>query len=133
MRGKHDYGLFTIYAIKCRATKRIYIGSTLNVQARIDTHFSELRRGKKLDPPNLPSEWQKDYDQYGEESFDVYLVDSRECSREAAVMLEQEYIRKYKATNPKYGYNKIKSKAVKDDMYRFRDGVPEVEYEYYRD
>jgi predicted GIY-YIG superfamily endonuclease len=38
---------YTIYAIRCKTTQRIYIGCSYNVEQRVKQHYTELRNGEK--------------------------------------------------------------------------------------
>ncbi len=53
-----------IYTITCTANKRIYIGSTSNLQVRRNSHFNSLRQNKHHNPI-MQNAWNK----YGEQSF----------------------------------------------------------------
>lgn len=98
----------TIYAIFCRATKRTYIGCCTNFKDRMWQHFNELANDQKRVRVSRyergKSQWQKDYDQYGREGFDVYVLEEN-VPAEWADKKELEYILKYRANELEYGYN----------------------------
>lgn len=62
-----------IYCIKNRASGRVYVGSSINVEKRIARHRYLLRRGKHWSHLMCRS-WEK----YGEQSFEFVLVETVE-------------------------------------------------------
>lgn len=78
-----------IYEIKNITTNQIYIGSSVYIKHRKNSHFSQLRRGvhsnKKL---------QNSYNKYGEDSFLFSTI--KYCSYEVLREEEQTYINMYK-------------------------------------
>ena len=120
-----------IYAIRCKATGRVYIGRTYRLEFRINEHFKELRSGAKgyyakhSYQPKL--NFQKDYDTYGESSFEVYILQENvppELCRQA----EKAWIREYDATNPLHGYN-VKNEERKTDFFSRMPGLPPKAWE----
>jgi transcriptional regulator with XRE-family HTH domain len=120
----------TIYAIQCEATKRVYVGCTRNLEARIRAHFQELRSGRKKQymgnmkdraPKDNRSVWQKDYDEYGESSFKIYVLD-KDVPIEVSYNTEISWIKYYDSTNPKYGYNHCC--YAKKNVLTITDGIP---------
>lgn len=59
-----------IYEISCNKSNKVYIGSTKNVQLRCLKHFSELRLNR-----HKCKELQKDYNQFGYDSFKVLIIE----------------------------------------------------------
>lgn len=59
-----------IYKITCAVTKRIYIGSAINLRVRWKDHFSALRRNKHINP-HLQRAWNK----YGEQTFTFEVLE----------------------------------------------------------
>lgn len=94
----------TIYAIRCTANGKVYIGRTQNLEQRIRKHWLDLKRGFKGNMRD-PS-FQHDFDRYGEESFKLYILEEN-VPPETANDREAYWIAEYMATNPKYGYNKL--------------------------
>jgi hypothetical protein len=91
---------YTIYAIRCKATKRMYIGRTKqSTEERIKSHLTLLRSNK-----HTSKLMQEDYNKYGEDNFEYYELETglkfedrnKECF----------YMDRYKTCNPKYGYNR---------------------------
>lgn len=105
----------TIYAIRCKENGRMYIGCTTNLKKRISKHYSQLKSKSKtkVSDGNVGlSEFQLDFEKYGEDAFEVYLIKdgvSDDCKR----VEEGRYIDKYKTTDPRYGYNKKRESAYK--------------------
>lgn len=76
---------------------------------RLGNHFSELRNHKKPKQSQVnkkPSgvEWQEDYDKYGEESFEFYILEEN-VDKNERFNREFYWIKKYDTTNPDKGYN----------------------------
>lgn len=59
-----------IYFIKCNVNNMIYIGSSKNIQMRLSKHFGELRKNKHTN-----SKLQKDYNKYGQNSFEFGVLE----------------------------------------------------------
>lgn len=59
-----------IYKITCLANKRIYIGSTFNLQQRKSQHFSDLRLNKHCN-----RHLQRAWDKYGEHAFTFEVLE----------------------------------------------------------
>lgn len=123
----------TIYAIRCKTTGKIYIGSTTSLELRIAEHFKALSRGEKLRTVFTPkgqnnkrvkSEWQNDYDRYGKDDFEVYRLEDN-VNPEERLKREDYWMKKYKANNPKYGYNKYPAaKRVEPRKTEILDSLP---------
>jgi group I intron endonuclease len=88
-----------IYKITNIVNGKVYIGSSKNVEDRINKHKSNLKYKIHINK-HLLSAWNK----YGEENFSFQILKQMPLSllRRA----EQFYINKYQSINPKYGYNK---------------------------
>lgn len=87
-----------VYSIRNKLNGKRYIGSTVRFRSRWTTHLRELRRGIHSNL-HLQSAWNK----YGEEVFEfkfLMFCPGEECTRQ-----EARLIQKYKATDPKFGYN----------------------------
>lgn len=88
-----------VYLIKNIINRKIYIGSSLNVNKRINKHFAELRRGKHY---NILL--QRTYNKYGESSF-IYGLLEDNLSSNIIVNKEQYYLDLYQPYNPDIGFN----------------------------
>lgn len=85
-----------IYVIKNKITGDTYIGSSINIKKRINSHKAKLRSNKHH---NIIL--QNSYNKYGLSSFDFQVICY--CNRELNLILEQEYIN---ATNPYFNIAK---------------------------
>lgn len=99
-----------VYLIRCYRGMKVYVGSSLDIGRRWDKHRYTLRKGKH--PCRL---LQRDWNRYGEGAFEFEVVYNlemhyRDKARLALVGLEQRFIDRYRASDPKYGYN-VLSKA----------------------
>lgn len=109
-----------IYALRCTVNGKVYIGRTQNLERRMREHFLELKKGyRERTGDGL---LQKDFNQYGVDAFEVYVLEenvppSKAQEREYAWMLE------YRATDPKFGYNKIGSKQ-REGFVNLKKGLP---------
>lgn len=94
----------TIYAIRCIHNGKIYIGRTQNIKRRLREHFLELtNKSGKYSPKE--KKLQMDFDEYGVSGFEVHILEEdvtpdEVCEREAY------WIAEYRATDPRYGYNR---------------------------
>jgi group I intron endonuclease len=86
-----------VYRIYCFKNKKSYIGSSTNVNSRINSHKSLLRRGKHHSMP-----LQMAYNKYGVDSFYFYIIDY--CCVDKILDVEKHYIDFYKSVAP-LGFN----------------------------
>lgn len=96
-----------IYCIKNLSNNKVYIGSATRGRERWRGHRSLLRRNKHFSC-HLQYAWNK----YGEENFEFSIIESIsyenltiEELQNLLILREKFWIKKKKATNPKYGYN----------------------------
>ena len=61
-----------IYALEYNPTKKLYIGSTVNLEKRYKTHLTLLKKGK-----HQSKELQEDFNKFGED-FSVYILEEIE-------------------------------------------------------
>lgn len=91
-----------IYAIRCNATGRMYIGMSRNIVERVDTHLQWLRRNDyHLVNPQL----QADFNEHGEKNFSFFVLEEGFTEKEARLR-EQDYMDEYDTRNPAHGYNR---------------------------
>lgn len=117
--------MYSVYAIRCKETGKIYIGCTKYPEDRIKQHFRELSRKQKTVKDGkfrVPSAWQLDYDKYGESAFEFYLLESN-ISEEARFSREIFWIEEYKAFDSRYGYNTARYKSA-SISFTFINGKP---------
>ena len=113
-----------IYAIQHNATKRIYIGSSKNVNDRYMNHIYRLRSGK-----HHIEDMQEDFNEYGED-FSLFILD--EIKTYAERKKEYEWMRKYNSFKRGIGYNyKDHEKEILclKNTPPYKNGVPEFFYE----
>jgi group I intron endonuclease len=87
-----------VYKIVCSPTKKVYIGSSQNLHKRHQDHFAMLRKGTHNN-----AYLQRAYTKHGDDSF-LFEVIELVLSPFLADR-EQVWINRFKAANPKYGYN----------------------------
>lgn len=75
-------GIYQIYSI---ANKKIYIGSSVNIEQRWKRHLSQLRNTKHS---NILL--QRIYDKYGEKNLQFKVL--TECSKESLKKIEQKFL-----------------------------------------
>ena len=124
-----DRRIYSVYAVRCSKTGRIYVGCTFDIDARIKAHFRELARGLKVQRTNGTNErersqWQIDYDLYGAESFEYYILET-DIPHERRIERESYWISAYKATDPARGYNRY-SQAMASNVIAYKDGTPPI-------
>lgn len=111
----------TIYALQHNATKKIYIGSSVDPATRFRAHMSLLRNGK-----HSVEDLQADYDKYGAD-FSLYILDEDVPRRECRGR-EYEYIHKYQSHIRGKGYNyrdKVAICWIDNPRIPYKDGLPE--------
>jgi group I intron endonuclease len=88
-----------IYQIRNKLNGKVYIGSAVNIRARISTHHTALENGYHKNP-RLRNAWTK----YGEAAFEVVVL---ELVAEASDLLEREqfWIDSCSSADRAFGYN----------------------------
>jgi len=79
-----------VYAIRLKGTRRAYIGSSIDVKARVRRHRKMLSENRHSNR-HLQSAWNK----YGSERFVSELV--KRCKKESVLFWEQRYINQYRS------------------------------------
>ena len=87
-----------VYVIVCLITRKVYVGSSVCIRKRFNTHVHHLRRGSHSSR-YLQRAWNK----YGASAFECRVLD--DCAPEDRIQWEQQYIDLYQSANPRYGYN----------------------------
>ena len=88
-----------VYKIENIVNHKIYVGSSVDINKRFDSHIKSLRKGKHNN-----KYLQRAWDKYGECNFDfaiIELVDDKDKIRDR----EQYYIELYDSSNHSCGYN----------------------------
>ena len=86
-----------VYRIYCFKNKKSYIGSSTNINSRIQSHKSLLRRGKHHSSP-----LQYAYNKYGLSNFYFYIIEV--CEHNKLEEIEKYYINFYNSVVPN-GFN----------------------------
>ena len=91
-----------IYMIKNNINNKVYIGQTIDFENRKKQHqyMTTYEKGKSYNYPLY-----KAMRKYGLNNFDFLILDDDINDREELNEKEIYYIEKYKARDPKYGYN----------------------------
>lgn len=117
-----------IYAIRCKANGKVYIGRTYDLKRRISEHFYELRKGAKGKTVNkgtrTSTDFQKDYDKYGERQFEVYVLQEG-VPPDKCKQAEAFWIAEYAATDPSCGYN-VFDERLRPIEAKTKSGVPPI-------
>lgn len=91
-----------IYKLVCLSNKKVYIGSSLNIDFRIKQHFKCLKGNYHINK-HLQFSWNK----YGEENFLSFVEeDLTENKLDSLVEKEFEYMQKYSSLDKNFGFNK---------------------------
>ena len=110
-----------VYAIQHNVTKKIYIGSTKNVDSRYLAHIYDLRAGK-----HTVEDMQADFDLYGED-YSLFILD--EIVEYKDRIKEYEWMHKYNTFTRGIGYN-YKDRASEMRCIRntppYKSSVPEL-------
>lgn len=88
----------SIYMIRNRINGMVYIGRSYDPNARLQNHFSLLKRGAGF------KSMQIDYDKYGESSFETEILETHSTNEHDPRKREDYYIEKYNSLEK--GYNK---------------------------
>lgn len=106
MKGRRiDWKKQGIYCITCAINGKKYIGSTKNIYRRINLHKSNLNKNNlKHNNQYIIEDWNK----YGSESFDYYVLEYTEKDLKDK---ETFYIELYDTINREKGYNLRRDKT----------------------
>ena len=108
----------SIYAIRCKSTGKVYIGRSQDPYERARQHFQRLKRG---DCECGAASFKDDFDKYGAADFELYILE-KDVAPDKFREREGFWISKYRATDPRYGYNKDTMKIV--ETFTVADGLP---------
>lgn len=87
-----------VYIIRCLVNDKVYVGQTLNLKHRINSHRCDLRKGRGL------QKLQADWNLYGEDNFvfeEIIQCETKKQSNE----LEKLYIKRFDSINNGYNTN----------------------------
>lgn len=117
-RNYNKYKYNSIYSIRNTVTNKIYIGRSVRPESRVKQHFSYLRSGKGY------KEMQKDFDVYGESSFDYQILETHLIKDADPREREDFYINKFDTLNN--GYNS--SPGIRKGSFSMSTNVTEEMY-----
>ena len=102
-----------IYQIRCLVDGRIYVGSTINFSQRWKEHKRLLNRDK-----HWSRLLQKAWDEYGSRNF-IWEILEYVYDPNVLLMIEDEYIRRLKSANRRFGFNlKPSSERMSEESRR---------------
>ncbi len=100
-----------IYAIRCKNTGKLFICGSVNPEQAITSFFMDLKRGRKMwvvDGRRVNSPIQDDYNKFGEDAFEVYILEEKMFDSAMRRERKKHWINEYKANDPRFGYNETK-------------------------
>ena len=109
----------TVYAIQHNDTKKIYVGSSADVEARYWNHICRLRNHK-----HVIEDMQRDFDKYGE-NYSLFILE--EINTYAEKNKEYEWMAKLKSHIRGVGYNykdRVKFSKSNKHILPLKSGVP---------
>jgi predicted GIY-YIG superfamily endonuclease len=107
-----------IYKIINTITNKVYIGSSVNLEKRVNGHFSSLRSNKHEN-----KHLQYSFNKYGESAFraDILKTFSKnEITQRELRNVETKYISKYNSNDSSFGYN-ISSVGIGTTLKEFTE------------
>lgn len=101
-----------IYKIECKTSKKIYVGSSIDIIRRIKEHKRKLNLGQHYNP-----HLQNSYNKYGKDDFIFTSLEEidYDITRKDLNKLEYEWIKKLKTDDSNYGFN-IQYPKIKDNL-----------------
>lgn len=99
-----------VYMIKNNINGKIYIGCSVDINRRFNSHKNKLLKGKH---PNL--HLQQSWNKYGQSAFIFEIIE--ECDDSVLYEREHYYATYYNALDNKIGYNKLPTAKNKRPTY----------------
>lgn len=89
-----------IYKITCRATNKVYIGQSFDIEHRWVEHRSDLKRGA-----HHSFHLQRAWDKYGKDVFEFEVLET--CAAKVAHLEEREryWMQNHRSLDRRYGFN----------------------------
>lgn len=89
-----------VYALRNTVIGRVYVGSSMNIEKRWNTHLATFRAGKQS--PALQEDWNR----HGEESFILTVLEIiNEPTSSALEAAEHRWLEHIRSTTPETPYN----------------------------
>lgn len=88
-----------IYQIKNVINNKVYVGSSINLKNRLNTHKYTLKHNNHFN-----NHLQSSYNKHGVENFIFEIIE--ECDKEVLLERENYWIKNFRATDKNFGYNK---------------------------
>ena len=89
-----------VYKITSLDTKKVYIGSSVNVNLRMSCHLKDLNKGA-----HHSKHLQRAWDKYGHTRFTFEVIDI--CIPAQLIAREQHWMDHFKAADHEHGYNMV--------------------------
>lgn len=121
---KGNVVMIGIYKITCLINQKVYIGQSILLNKRLNSHFSHLKRGVHHN-----AHLQNAFNKYGEENFVIEIL--TKCNEEELDNLERYFISIYNSMNKNFGFNLMNggqdsrryfTQEVKDKMSKSNKG-----------
>lgn len=88
-----------VYKITCKGNNKIYIGSSIDILKRINSHSAALKSNRHINS-HMQSSWNK----YGPDSFKFEII--KMCNEEELLVIEQFWIDKLESYKRTIGFNR---------------------------
>lgn len=89
-----------VYAIYCKKTDKVYVGSTVDIMQRYRIHIHDYKASRNN------CLFFGDVDLYGWEAFHFIILERDLVEKYDRITMENWWQKFFKSTNEKYGYNK---------------------------
>ena len=125
----------SVYAVRCKANGKMYIGSSVDPETRMRTHFSEARykirngiencyNGSTQETKDRTIAFTKDFEKYGEKGFELYIIE-KDLPFDESFEREQYYTLLYRTNEMEYGYNRAAGRRIFTSRgYTVINGLP---------
>lgn len=102
-----------VYQILNTKNNKCYIGQSLDIQKRLEEHYSMLN---SLIYNHHSAKLQEDWDKYGDEAFVASIVE--ECPEHLLEEREKYWIAFYNSAEDGYNVKTVYNKAIKEEIDR---------------
>lgn len=97
-----------IYGIRNKVDAKMYVGSSRNIEKRLQTHYNNLKKGTHWNK-HLQNSWNK----YGEDNFETVIIEELD-NPDLLIERENHHMDINKSLDRNYGYNLIKASETPD-------------------